>query len=90
MLPSQTALWRHTHSNNTVLQWSGTNGSRAKRGSFDDGIWLVWYFLDTIVTNETFSIIFHLPDYKAISSTRSRINSKKNVIKDKLQTFAIA
>ena len=34
-----------------------------------DGIWLVWYFLNTIVTNETFSVIFHLPDYKTINNT---------------------
>jgi len=33
---------------------SGTYGSRARCGSFDDGIWLAWYFLNTIVTNETF------------------------------------
>jgi len=37
--------------------------------SFDDGIWLAWYFINTIVTNETFSVIFHLPDYKAIGNT---------------------
>jgi len=28
-----------------------------------------WYFLNTIVRNETFFVIFHLPDYKAISNT---------------------
>jgi len=37
--------------------------------ALDDGIWLAWYFLNTSVTNETFSVIFHLPDYKAISNT---------------------
>jgi len=36
---------------------------------FDDGIWLTCYFLNTIVTNETFSVILHLPDYQAISNT---------------------
>jgi len=50
-------------------QGSGTYGSRARCGSFDDGIWLAWYFLNTIVTNESFSVIFHLPDYKAINNT---------------------
>ena len=53
----------------TIEQGLGTYGSRAKCGSFDDGIWLAWYFLNTIVTNETFSVIFHLPDYKDISNT---------------------
>ena len=37
-----------------ICQGSGTYGSRARCGSFDDGIWLTWYFLNTIVTNETF------------------------------------
>jgi len=48
-----------------------------------------WYFLNTIVTNETFSVIFHLPHYKVIHSTRRRINSKKHAIKKKIQTFTI-
>ena len=34
-------------------QVSGTYGSRATSGSFGDSIWLAWYFLDTIVSNET-------------------------------------
>jgi len=68
---------------------SGNNGSRARCGSFDDGICLAWYFFNTIVTNETFSVIVHLSDYKAISNTKSRINSKKHVIKEKIQTFTI-
>ena len=50
-------------------QGSGTYGSRVRCGSFDDGIWLAWYFVNTIDTNETFSVIFHLPDCKAISNT---------------------
>jgi len=50
-----------------VQQGSGTYGSRARCGSFVDSIWLAWYFLNTIVTNET-SVIFHLPDCKAISN----------------------
>jgi len=37
--------------------------------SNNDGIWLVWYFLNKIVMNETFSVIFHLPDYKTIGNT---------------------
>ena len=35
-------------------QGSETYGSRARCGSFDDGIWLAWYFLNTIFRNETF------------------------------------
>jgi len=31
-------------------------------------VWLAWYFLNTTVTNEVFSVIFHLPDYKAITN----------------------
>jgi len=52
-----------------IEQGSGTYGSRARCGSFDDGVWLAWYFLNTIVTSETFPLNFHLPDYKAISNT---------------------
>jgi len=52
-----------------LKQWSGTDGLRARCGSFDDGIWLAWYFLKTIVTNETFSVIFHPPYYRAINNT---------------------
>ena len=48
-----------------LKQGSGTYGSRVGCGSFHDGIWLAWYF-NTIVTNETFPVIFHPPDYKAI------------------------
>jgi len=33
----------------TIDQGSGTYSSRARCGSFDDGIWLAWYFLNTIV-----------------------------------------
>jgi len=54
--------------NLALKQGSGTYGSRARCGSVDDSIWLVWYFLNTIATNETFSIIFHLPDYKTINN----------------------
>ena len=41
-------------------QGLGTYGSRARCrcSSFDHGIWLAWYFLNTIVTEETFSVIF--------------------------------
>jgi len=49
-------------------QGSGTHGSRARCGSFDDGIWLAWYLFNTIITNET-SVIFHLQEYKAIGKT---------------------
>ena len=49
-------------------QGSGTYGSRARCGSFDDSIWLAWYFFNTIM-NEKFSAIFYLPHYKAISNT---------------------
>jgi len=42
----------------TLDQGSGTYGSRARCGSFDDSIWLAWYFLNTIVTDEIFSVIF--------------------------------
>jgi len=48
--------------------------------------------LDIFVKNETFSVIFHLPDYKAISNTMQHqkcINCKKHVIKEKIQTFTI-
>jgi len=75
---------------NCAEQWSGTYGSRVRCGSSDDGIWLSWYFLNTIVTNETSAIA--LPDYKSSAtpcSTRSRINSKKHVINEKIQTFTI-
>jgi len=41
-----------------LKQGSGTCGSRARCDSFDDGIWLAWYFLNTIVTDEIFSVIF--------------------------------
>ena len=52
-----------------MSQGSGTYGSRARCGSSDDGIWLSWYFLNTIVTNEAFSVIFHLADHKPINNT---------------------
>jgi len=55
-----------------VRSGSETYGSRARCGSFDDGVWLAWYILNTIVTNETFPVIFHLPDYKAINNTMQR------------------
>jgi len=55
--------------NESLGQGSGTYGSWARYGSFDDGIWLVWCFFNTIVTNETFSVIFHLPDYKASNNS---------------------
>jgi len=54
---------------NMLLQRSGTYRSRARCGSFDGGIWLAWYFLNTIVTNESFSVIFHLPHYNVISNS---------------------
>jgi len=37
-------------------------------------------FLTRLLTNKTYSVIFHLPDNKAIRCTRSRISSKKHVI----------
>jgi len=42
-------------------------------------------FLTPLLRMKTFSVIFHLPDYKAISNTRSRINSKKHVTKRKFR-----
>ena len=66
-----------------IIQASGTYGSRAS-GSFDDGIWLAWYFLYTSVTDETSTKPSATP-----CSTRSRINSKKRVIKEKIQTFTM-
>jgi len=39
-------------------QGSGTYDSRARCGSFDDGIWLAWYCLNTIATDETSAVIF--------------------------------
>ena len=72
----------------TLGQGSGTYGSRARRGSFDDGIWLAWYFLNTIVTDETFSVIPTKPSATPCSA-RNRINSKKHVVKEKIQTFTI-
>jgi len=41
-----------------LQQRSGTYGSRARCSSFNDGIWLAWYFLNTIVTDKTFSVKF--------------------------------
>ena len=41
-----------------LKQGSGTYGSWARCGSFDDDIWLAWYFLNTTVTDITFSAIF--------------------------------
>ena len=41
-----------------VRQGSGIYGSRARCGSFDDGIWLAWYFLNMIDTDETSYVIF--------------------------------
>ena len=48
-------------------------------GSFDDGIWLTWYFLNMIVTDETFCNFATKPSATPCS-TRSRINSKEHVI----------
>ena len=53
-LKLQTTKWTM----NPLGQGSGTYGSRAKCGSFDDGIWLASCFLYTIVMDETFSVIF--------------------------------
>ena len=52
----------------------GSGISRARCGSFDDGIWLAWYFLNTIVTDETFSVSFlqsHQQHYAAPEIARS-------------------
>jgi len=68
-----------------LRQGSGTYGSRARCDSFDDGIWLAWYFLNTIVTNEVFLkfSIYQTTKLSATTcSTRSRINSKKHVIRE--------
>jgi len=45
-----------------VNQGSGTYGSRARWSSFDDGIWLAWYFLNPIVK------IFLQFSYRALSN----------------------
>jgi len=45
--------------------------------ALNDGIWLASYFLITIVTNETFSVTFHLPDYTAISNNKQHQKSHK-------------
>ena len=39
-------------------QGSGTHGSRARGCSFEDPIWLAWYFVNTTFTDETLSVIF--------------------------------
>jgi len=46
-----------------VEQGSGTYGSRARCGSFDDSIWLTWYFINTIVVifYQT-NLVWYLPD----------------------------
>jgi len=51
-------------------------------GSFD-------IFLTRLLRMKFFSVIIHLPDYKGVSSTRNRFNSKKLVIKEKIQIFTI-
>jgi len=70
----------------TVAQGSGTYGSRDRCGSFDDRIWLAWYFLNTIVTNETFC---NFPTKLSATpcSIRSRINSKKDVTKENSEIY---
>ena len=50
------------------------------------------YFINTVVTIETFSVISIYPTTKPSAtpcSTRSCINSKKHVIKEKIQTFTL-
>jgi len=69
-------------------QGPGTYGSWARYGSFDDAIWLAWYFLNTIVT-ENFLCNFPTKPSATLCSARSRINSKKQVIKEKIQVFTI-
>jgi len=68
IIADEQLLWSKDKIPEHLLQRSGTYGSRARCGSFVDGIWLAWYFRNTIVANEMFSVIFHLPDYKAISN----------------------
>ena len=62
-------------------QRSGIYGLLARCRSFDNGIWLAdnfkQAFLSTIVRNKTFSVIM------------TRINSKKHVIKEQIQTFTV-
>jgi len=57
-------------------------------GSVDDGIWLTWYFLNTSVMNETFSVIFNLPSAPPCT-TRSHISSKKHVVKEKFRNLPL-
>jgi len=42
----------------SLAQGSRTYGLRARCGYHDDNICLAWHFLNTIVTNQTFSVIF--------------------------------
>ena len=73
-------------------QGSGTYGSRARCGSFDHGIWLAWYFLNTIIRMKLFLYfsIYQTTNSSATPcSSRSHINSKKHVIKEKIKTFTI-
>jgi len=66
-----------------LYQGSGSYGSRAKCGSFHDGIWLTWYFLDMIVRNEIFSVIFlqshqqHHAAPQAVLTVRSMLPKRK-------------
>jgi len=45
--------------------------------------------LDIFLTRLLRLKLFLLFSHKAISNTRSRINSKKHIIKEKIQTFTI-
>jgi len=46
-------------------------------------------FLTRLLRMNFFSVIVHLPGYKATRNTRSRINSWKHVIIEKNQAFTI-
>jgi len=54
---NMSCAYKSKYQSKTINQGSGSYGSWARCGSFDDGIWLARYFLITIVAEETFSVI---------------------------------
>ena len=72
-----------------IRQGSGTYDLRGTRGSFDDGILLAWHFDNMLVTDETFTVIFLQSHQQHHTASEVAINSKKHVIKEKIQTFTI-
>ena len=68
---------------------SGTYGSRARCGSFDDGIWLAWYFLNTIVTDETFSAIFLQSHQQHHAAQEVALTVRSMLLKRKFRHFLL-